>query len=104
MEEEAGRLDGIPAVNPQQFTFFSSIADNRDVIKAYDTMQNQYVLRESDRIPYNDALSAIHGIYGELQKCYAWTNYEVSEKLRLIIDQKKAEQLKPKKTNPGKCR
>ena len=38
---------------------------------------------------------------GELQRCYAWTNYEVSEKLRLIIDQKKAEQLKPKKTNPG---
>ena len=104
MEEEAGRLDGIPAVTPQQFSFFSSIADNRDVIKAYDTMQNQYVLRESDRIPYNDALSAIHGIYDELQKCYAWTNYEVSEKLRLIIDQKKAEQLKPKKTNPGKYR
>ena len=51
IEEESGRLDGIPGVTPQEFSFFANIATNREVIKAYDTMQNQYVLRENDRIP-----------------------------------------------------
>ena len=104
MEEEAGRLDGIPEVTPQQFSFFSDITDNNDVMIAYDTMQNQYVLTAADRIPYNDALNAINIIFEELQKCHAWTHYEISKELQLKIARKRQEQLTPKKSNPGRSR
>ena len=56
IEEEPGRLDGIPGVAPQEFSFFTSISNNRDVMNAYDIMQNQYVLRKTDRIPFADAV------------------------------------------------
>ena len=55
LEEEAGRLDGIPGVAPSEFTFFQSAKDNADVQRAYETMQNQYVLREQDRIAFSYA-------------------------------------------------
>lgn len=38
MEEEAGRLDGIPGVLPRQFTFFESIESNSSVRAAYEIM------------------------------------------------------------------
>ena len=41
MEEEIDRLDGIPGVTPQEFTFFQSIGENAAIRRAYDTMQNQ---------------------------------------------------------------
>lgn len=104
MEEEAGRLDGIPEVTPQQFSFFLDIADNHEVMKAYETMQNQYVLTASDRIPYNTAISSINRIFGELQNCHAWTHYEISKELRLKITRKKQEQLSTKKNNLGRSR
>lgn len=35
LEEEVGRLDGIPGVAPSEFTFFRSAKDNADVQRAY---------------------------------------------------------------------
>lgn len=92
MEEESGRLDGIPGIAPQEFSFFTSIADNRDVMKAYDTMQNQYVLREKYRIPYADAVNSIAEIYEVLQKSPAWMQYNSSEELKERIIKNQAEQ------------
>lgn len=78
MEEESGRLDGIPGVIPQEFTFFTNIANNREVMKAYDTMQAQYVLREHDCIPFSEAVDAIMNIYNMLHKSSAWMQYKTS--------------------------
>ena len=58
MEEETGRLDGIPGVKPSEFSFFSSAAENEAVKKAYSVMQSQYVLRPMDRIEYDTAMKA----------------------------------------------
>lgn len=73
MEEESGRLDGIPGVAPCEFTFFRSAALNVDVRKAYETMQNQYVLREQDRIEFNMATEALLRIERDLIRNPAWT-------------------------------
>ena len=72
LEEEAGRLDGIPGVAPSEFTFFQSAKDNADVQRAYETMQNQYVLREQDRIAFSYATQEL------LLKNPAWTERTVS--------------------------
>jgi hypothetical protein len=75
IEEESGRLDGIPGVKPQQFTFFDDIEANQAVRKAYETMQNQYILRLSDRIPFEKAVTAMKDIRGRLQASSAWSEY-----------------------------
>ena len=104
MEEESGRLDGIPGVAPQEFSFFTSISNNRDVMNAYDIMQNQYVLRKTDRIPFADAVNAISDIHKALLRSSAWIHYEFTEALKQKNTIKKADQTKPGKSNPGRSR
>lgn len=104
MEEESGRLDGIPGVAPQEFSFFTSISNNRDVMNAYDIMQNQYVLRKTDRIPFADAVNAISDIHKALLRSSAWIHYKFTEALKQKNTIKKADQTKPGKSNPGRSR
>lgn len=68
MKEELDRLDGIPGVAPSNFSFFDDSKDNKFVIRAYETMQKQYVLRECDRISYENALNALDNIKLTLKK------------------------------------
>lgn len=77
LEEEAGRLDGIPGVAPNEFTFFQTAASNAEVRKAYETMQNQYVLREQDRIEFDTATKALLVIEQKLLQNPAWTERKV---------------------------
>lgn len=93
VEEEAGRLDGIPGVMPKEFTFFEAAADDDAVRRAYAVMQAQYVLRPEDRIDYADAMAALGEIRNRLLNCKAWTMYEPSEELQRHIRQKEAERL-----------
>lgn len=73
--EERERLDGIPGVMPSEFTFFTAAENNQDVRKAYEVMQNQYVLRDCDRISFEKALTALAGIEKKLKENPAWNNY-----------------------------
>ena len=91
MEEEAGRLDGIPGVMPQEFTFFENAASNEAVRKAYAVMQLQYVLRPEDRIEYDTAMEALREIRERLLKNRAWTQYKVSMKLKLQMKEAEAD-------------
>lgn len=75
--EERERLDGIPGVMPSEFTFFTTAENNQDVRKAYDVMQNQYVLRDCDRIDYEKALIALADIEKKLKSNPAWNNYRI---------------------------
>lgn len=75
--EEKERLDGIPGVLPLEFSFFTDAAPNADVRKAYEIMQNQYVLRDSDRIDYDKAMSALASIQANLLNNSAWTDYQI---------------------------
>lgn len=72
MIEELGRRDGIPKVTPALFTFFEDVKNNSYVIRAYEIMQRQYVLRECDRISYENALEALGNIKQFLMKNSAW--------------------------------
>lgn len=74
MEEEQGRLDGIPGVTPVEFIFFTQTKENEAVRKAYETMQNQYVLREQDRISFKTAAKALIKIQACLLENPAWTD------------------------------
>ncbi len=65
--EERERLDGIPGVMPCEFTFFTSAENNQEVRKAYEVMQNQYVLRDCDRIDFVKALTALAEIEKKLK-------------------------------------
>ena len=76
MEEEAGRLDGIPGVIPQRFTFFDDIETDQAVRKAYEIMQNQYVLLPTDCIPFEKAVAAMKDIHVHLLASPAWTEYQ----------------------------
>lgn len=75
MKEEQGRIDGIPGVVPTEFIFFTQTGYNSDVRKAYETMQNQYVLREQDRIEFETAVKALMNIQESLLKNPAWTDF-----------------------------
>lgn len=79
MQEETGRLDGVPGVLPKEFTFFENIKGNNLIISAYETMQRQYVLRDCDRIPYADAISALTNIRQELARNIAWNSVTIPE-------------------------
>lgn len=72
LEEEQGRLDGIPDVYPTEFTFFTHMRENDNVRKAYDTMQSQYVLLDQDRIEFESAAEAMLKIQNKLSKNPAW--------------------------------
>lgn len=93
MEEELGRLDGIPGITPSEFTFFTQSGDNPNVRKAYDTMQNQYVFRDCDRIDFTVAVFALKKIQAQLIENSAWL---------LCGDKVKALTLKPQ-SNPGQA-
>ncbi len=84
MEEETGRLDGIPGVKPSEFSFFSSAAENEAVKKAYSVMQSQYVLRPMDRIEYDTAMKALDRIKERLLGNRAWVQYKPS--IRRMLD------------------
>ncbi len=71
--EEKERLDGIPGVKPSEFSFFTDAASNVYVRRAYDIMQNQYVLRDSDRIDYDRAMEALASIMASLMNNPSWT-------------------------------
>lgn len=75
MEEERGRLDGIPGVTPAEFEFFTQAVENEDVRKAYKIMQSQYVFREQDRIDFGTAAKALIRIQERLLKNPAWAEY-----------------------------
>ncbi|MBQ9679947.1 MAG: nucleotidyl transferase AbiEii/AbiGii toxin family protein [Ruminococcus sp.] len=75
--EERERLDGIPGVMPSEFTFFTAAENNQEVRKAYEVMQNQYVLRDCDRIGFEKALIALSGIERKLKSNPAWNNYRI---------------------------
>lgn len=72
IKEEMHRLDGVPGLTPEKFTFFDDIKDNKLIISAYEIMQRQYVLRECDRISYEDALKTLETIRQALKKNIAW--------------------------------
>lgn len=78
LEEESGRLDGIPGITPREFTFFRSAASNADVRRAYETMQNQYVLRDQDRIEFDAAVRSLLVIEQKLLQNPAWTERRIS--------------------------
>ena len=72
MEEEKMRLDGIPGVCPNEFTFFDEASENSAVRSAYEIMQRQYVLRANDRIPFNIACEGLSKVKEKLQHNTAW--------------------------------
>lgn len=75
--EEKERRDGIPGMAPCDFEFFKSAAANKDVRRAYDIMQNQYVLRDSDRIEYDKAITVLGFIEEKLIENSAWRNCKI---------------------------
>ena len=88
VEEEAGRLDGIPGIMPDAFEFFTTAANNMAVRNAYSVMQRQYVFREQDRIEYDVAMEAINEIHEKLLLNHAWVQYHPDEELLCCIRQK----------------
>jgi len=59
LEEEIQRRDGIPGVELKSFSFFFNALDNVHVIKAYEIMQNQYVLKAEDIISVEVAIQKL---------------------------------------------
>ncbi|MCR5294906.1 MAG: nucleotidyl transferase AbiEii/AbiGii toxin family protein [Lachnospiraceae bacterium] len=86
MEEETGRLDGIPGVKPSEFSFFSTAAENEAVRKAYSIMQSQYVLRPADRIEYDAAARSLCRIQEKLMDNRAWAQYSRETRQMLHSD------------------
>ncbi len=82
MVEEQERRDGIAGVIPKEFRFFTDAAVNSKVRAAYETMQRQYVLRDSDRIEYETAMEALSGIQTELVRNSAWLECRLPEQVR----------------------
>lgn len=74
LEEEQSRLDGIPDILPNDFIFFTETNGNTKVQKAYETMQNQYVMRNEDRIDFESAMNSISRIHKNLLENPAWCN------------------------------
>lgn len=72
IEEEKERLDGISGVSPSEFSFFEDIKTNKNVIDAYVEMQRQYVLRDQDRIPYEEAVKRLQHIKNQLESNSSW--------------------------------
>lgn len=75
MTEEKERLDGIPGVHPMEFIFFTSVVNNSAVRSAYEIMQRQYVLRNTDRITFDNACGCLERLQTKLLENTAWKNY-----------------------------
>lgn len=86
MVEEQERRDGIAGVTPKEFRFFTDAATNSKVKAAYETMQRQYVLRDSDRIEYETAMEALSGIQAELIKNTSWQECRLPEQVKKRTD------------------
>lgn len=84
-------MDGIPGVAPREFAFFDDIAGNTAIRKAYETMQNQYVLRASDRISYDTVIDVIKQIQQRLRSCPEWMESRIPMKAQLTIAQCEAD-------------
>ena len=100
MEEEQDRLDGIPGVEPHEFTFFKKSETNNAVISAYKTMQNQYVLRKSDRIEFEQAVECLHYISERLNSNPVWNkNLSQPERQSVLkrLEEAQKEQIKVNK-------
>ena len=54
-------------------------------------MQAQYVLRPEDRIEYDAAMAALGEIRDRLMQNKAWTQYKVSMKLKLQMEEAEAD-------------
>ena len=74
LKEELDRLDGIPGLLPKNFIFFDNIKNNKLIINAYETMQNQYVLRECDKIDYDDVAESLGRVKKILTSNNVWCN------------------------------
>lgn len=83
LEEEWGRLDGVPGVSPKDFVFFTQATRHGNIRRAYETMQNQYVLRSVDRIEFEAAMAALQAIHERLLQNPAWTQARVSATAQL---------------------
>ncbi len=79
LEEELERLDGIPDVLPPDFHFFTQAEYDPRVRDAYEIMQDQYVLREQDVIPYDDALLVLRRMQEQLMQNPAWAMGQSSQ-------------------------
>ena len=73
LTEEKNRLDGIPGVLPKDFTFFEKSCADTHIMKAYATMQSQYVFIPDDRIPLDEAQYRLHGLQDQLNQNPAWS-------------------------------
>jgi predicted nucleotidyltransferase component of viral defense system len=73
--EECERLNGIPGILPAQFIFFEKAGIDPEIGKAYEIMQNQYVLRFIDRIEFEKALIELAEILSILNKNKAWLEF-----------------------------
>ncbi len=73
LTEEKNRLDGIPGVLPKDFTLFEKSCADTHIMKAYATMQNQYVFIPDDRIPLDEAQYRLHGLQDQLNQNPAWS-------------------------------
>jgi len=91
LEEEQSRLDGIPDILPNDFIFFTEARENTKVQKAYETMQNQYVMRDEDRIDFELAMNSLTRIHKGLTDNSAWgncqTHLESNEMTEVGMDQ-----------------
>lgn len=79
LTEEKNRLDGIPGVLPKDFTFFDTACQNAHIKKAYETMQNQYVLIPDERIGLDKARSQLFNLKEKLCQNPAWNLAEIPE-------------------------
>lgn len=104
IEEEAGRLDGIPGIMPKDFLVFENAAVDDAVKKAYTIMQEQYVLRPENRIAYADAMAFLNEIQNRLNHCRAWTMYVPSEEFRCHIHNKETDRFQASSTWNGRER
>ena len=77
MKEEINRHDGIPRIAPNEFLFFNDVRDNYPIINAYEIMQRQYVLRDCDRITYDEMLEALKNIEIMLKVSDVWNKVTV---------------------------
>jgi len=59
MTEEENRLDGIPGVRLDDFSFFLDSMENPLIVQAYQTMQNQYVSQKKDRISIETVINQL---------------------------------------------
>ncbi len=79
LEEETGRHDGIPYIEPNKFEFFILAENDKNIRTAYTIMQRQYVLREQDQIPYEKAITSLKNIYQKLLRNKAWCDAQAPQ-------------------------